>query len=230
MNNVLSALTASFDAFNASYAKRYTDYIEENYKGVTVDVDGRLHAPYDGYERNGKYYRKGEFVEMNLDDSDLPIKGRFKGKVKINHDLFEGIKDLITNNGYGECSCGKTWDQDGQNVCYLYFDVFFKSVISIIKKEASFNAVKEEPVFLDEGKLTVTAKLVKVETNVFHNKYNTSVREVATFVTDNGAILKGTLPKALEDVEMGTMVEFTATFERSKFCNVYKRPSKVKII
>lgn len=230
MNALTTVLNAAFDKFEENYSKRFNDHIEANYKGVTVDVNGRLHAPYDGYQVNAKSYHKGEFIDMETNDDIFSEKGTFKGKVKINVDDFDTIATIIDSRSYGEASKGKSWNENGVEVCYIYLIVTFKSVISIIEKVVKNTIEEKEPVFVEDGKQTIVVKLVKIETNYFHNKYYTSSQNVATFVTEDGAIVKGTLPKSVEDAEEGSIIEFTATFTKKQFCSIYKRPSKAKII
>lgn len=229
MNKAITNISNAIDSFFVDYNKRYNQVIEDNFKGVIVDNLGRLHAPYDGYKVNGKSYKKGEYVAENIQE-ELG-KGVYKARILINASLADNILSIIDDHEVGFASTGKVWDKNGKKYCYLYLQVFFKSIITIIE-----NAVKDveedekDAVLLTAGKYKVEATLVKVEEEYNHNKYYTSSRLKATFVTDEGAILKGTLPKALEDFEYGVRVEFEATFEPHTFVTVYKRPSKVKVL
>lgn len=232
MNTLQNALTLAFDQFEENYSKRFTDYIEEHYKDVTVDINGRLHAPYDGYTVNAKHYRKGEFIDMEINDGDLPVKDYFKGKIKILVKDFDIIKEIIEKRSYGYCKKGQSWtDTNGNEICYLYLEVFFKSHISIVEDAVKNSIPETKIVFVEEGKHSIVAKLIKIETKFYqitNNLANTSF--VGVFVTEAGAIVRGTLAKAIENAEIGDLVEFTATFENKTSCSVFKRPSKARII
>jgi len=84
----------------------------------SVAVDGRLHAPYGGYNWDEVTYAAGEFLHNPLGEGLSKIT---KTRFKIRKEDFNEFAELFhpINNEIA-ISTGKVWDQNGISVCYLW--------------------------------------------------------------------------------------------------------------
>jgi hypothetical protein len=103
MNNLLSILTDN---------KQVQEFIESFDIHPTPDNNGRFHAPCDGFEYEGKVYGAGEF----LHEEGYVQKINYRVKVRLSD--VEKIKQLPQF-----IRAGKSWDQKGEQVCYVYLKV-----------------------------------------------------------------------------------------------------------
>lgn len=75
----------------------------------TLDVAGRLHAPHDGYDWNGRVYMAGEYIGDNTDTTDAPVR------IPIRVELLP-----ILYKYFPEGKPGKSWKSGDVDVCYFY--------------------------------------------------------------------------------------------------------------
>lgn len=97
-------------------------------------------------------------------------------------------------------------------------------------RNAEIAAAKVESGPAPEGRVAVEGTVTKLDTRP--NEYTGGIRMVMTVTLDNGARVWGTIPAAIEDVEHGARVVFTATFERAADDETFaymKRPTKAAI-
>lgn len=81
-------------------------------------------------------------------------------------------------------------------------------------RNAEIAAAKPESGPAPEGRVTVEGTVTKLDAR--ENAYTGGVRLVMTVTLDNGARVWGTVPAAINNVEQGARVAFTATFERGE--------------
>lgn len=196
----------------------------------TVDCNGRLHAPVDGYMYDDVAYRAGEYLHNPYYDSGVFRANRSMPSVRVRGNVsdFEAIRDAL--KAYAEVSHGTVW---GEGDCYFYVKTTRKSLINAIE---SFSAPKVRKVrdtsekgVAPVGKAMVQGKIVMYK-NV-RNAYGITTK--CMIVLDNGATVWGTIAKAITDAAIGSMVEFTATFEQARDDAThafFKRPSKARVI
>lgn len=225
---ILNAITESFKSqreHNERLVEQFTKLLMEANGNIepTVDVDGRLHAPLDGYQSEcGHVFRKGQYIPMKTDQ----YSGTERLKVRVRGEQF--INSLKADDAFSD-NLGSTWiDANSVMTCNLYISGiahgFTKSVEEAVKRvQDSYNIeIKEHTL---DGKVAVTGKVIGFWQK--HSEYG--VQEGFNVTLDNdGATYSGTLPKALWESKEGDTVSFTANFsEGSKY---FKRPSKAKIL
>lgn len=82
----------------------------------THGVDGRLHAPCDNYVWGDNVYMGGQYLPNH--EYDAMVLPCHKVKIKIATNMIESFKSLFPND-----STGKSWSQNGTDVCYFYASV-----------------------------------------------------------------------------------------------------------
>lgn len=86
--------------------------------GATVDKNGRLHAPHDGFFYAEKQWYGGEYLpEITIDGEEFN-SATVSIKIKIASSLVEDFKGLFSGD------IGKVWSQNGIEVAYFYANVF----------------------------------------------------------------------------------------------------------
>jgi len=119
MANLISLLSG-FNFDNSIRNQKLVEAIASanNNKAPTIDNNGRLHAPCNGYVYNDSVYSAGEYMSVELSK----VGSTSTAKVKIAASLKEQIKAVWT------CVCfGTTWNKDGIELCYAYFEMLTKA-------------------------------------------------------------------------------------------------------
>jgi hypothetical protein len=130
MTNLI-ALLSGFNSDNAAYQAKLLAAMASanNGKAPTVDNQGRLHAPCNGYEYNGSVYAAGEYMSDEFSKAGSMVTA----KVKITVSLTDGIKSV-----WSAVSFGKAWQgQDGVAVCYAYFECLTDSQAATLKSSVA---------------------------------------------------------------------------------------------
>lgn len=234
---------ARLDRIHAAYAETNSGL------DVTIDRNGRAHAPCDGYLLPdgyadfcncdpGKLYGKGEFLPIPL-SSDEMFFGRlekdfskftYKTKVK---GLLCDIEDIKSLNIYGiEVSHGRSWDESGALVAYAYItgtktlaDAAAECLAASLTSKAK--TTPTDFVYLD-GRQTVTGEIVSIKVKN-DDLYGPSLKMMV--ITEAGAKLWGTLPKSIPTESVGRKIEFTGTFKPGKEgLSYFSRPSNAELI
>lgn len=113
------SLISLLSGFNADNVKRNEKLIiamasANQGRQPTIDNNGRLHAPCNGYIYNDSVYAAGEYMS----DEFTKAGSMATAKVKISAELIEDIKAV-----WSAVSFGKAWQgNDGVMVCYAYFE------------------------------------------------------------------------------------------------------------
>lgn len=225
---IKTAIAESFKAqqeFNEEMLDRYTEELRKVNGDLepTVDCDGRLHAPADGYQsEDGHVFRKGQYIPTKTEY----YKGSEGVKVRVKGQVF--ISALKQDPEFSD-SLGKQWvDSLGVLTCNLYLrgvaSGFSSTVEEVVSQVQDSYHVEVKEHTLD-GKVAVTGTVVGFWQK--HSDYG--IQQGFNVTIDNdGATYSGTLPKALYDAEEGDTVSFIATF--SEGSKSFKRPSKAKVL
>lgn len=227
-----------------------------------VDSHGRLHAPCDGYHvptqildyvgcYDDVYFAKGQYLPIPLTGDDELDYSRFKSserlankylprdKIKVDESLADEVIAELENNYYISFTKGKSWEVNGNNVCYLYLsspsqamlNKFVKSIKSVIENT-------DKQVYTGEGivgRQRVKGKVLRVfQEESLSYSYHSPINFVSKLLIclDNDSTCYGSLPNGVE-VEVGDVVEFTATFQLSNkdpHHSYYKRPFKMEVL
>ena len=75
---------------------------------AVYDKQGAAHAPYDGYEENGRVYKGGQYIEREGKSKSKKIR------VKIPVSDIQALSDVF------DMTTGKEFNQDGEQVVYAY--------------------------------------------------------------------------------------------------------------
>jgi hypothetical protein len=116
----LVSLLSGFVSDNSIRNQKLVEAIAlaNNNKAPTIDVNGRLHAPCNGYVYNDSVYSAGEYMSVELSK----VGSTSTAKVKITASLKEQIKAV-----WACVSFGTTWNKDGIELCYAYFEMLTKA-------------------------------------------------------------------------------------------------------
>jgi len=98
------------------------------------------------------------------------------------------------------------------------------------RRNAEIAAAKAESGPAPTGRVAIEGTVTKLDTR--ENAYIGGIRMVMIVTLDNGARVWGTVPAAIESVEQGARVVFTATFEQAEDDETFayfKRPTKAAI-
>ena len=238
---VKAGIKANQTRRDAVYEKQISDiaYINENLQ-PTISSAG-FHAPIDGYLGNdGQEYLKGQFISVaEIDPESWKVYSfrEYTSRFKFPLEMFEAIEEMflsLTNNENAYINHGKTWNENGVEVCNFFFTgnlPYLKGLAEVhvqimdLLKENANTGKGDSPV----GKETIQGEIINISTK-FDDYYGP--KEVMTVKLENGSTVWGTLPKALHDSVVGTKIQFTATFNAAD-CgkhSFFKRPSKVSVL
>lgn len=72
---IVTNLNAVNDAYEAKAPRPWKDVVHDVYPDATIDVNGRAHAPYNGYEcqLTGRTFAAGEFLPMSEPDDNYRV-------------------------------------------------------------------------------------------------------------------------------------------------------------
>lgn len=222
----------------------------------TVDNLGRLHAPVGGWvisnDLGETSYIGGEFLpyletdtamaEWERASSDFfPSKFTYKLRVLVATSEYSELVSSLNPKYVTISGTGKTWvNNEGVEQHYVYLETFYKSLYNSIQeilenerkaKEAAWAKEKEAlGEVAIEGKHTVEGTVVKIaDVECVYQ----GMRSVLYVKLESGCLVIGTLPKSLYGVEVGSKVQFSATFSKhksDKTISYYKRPTKAVIV
>lgn len=209
-------------------------------------MDGRMHAPFDGYYWDEKEYHGGSYLpltpemweELEMAKGSSLNHGDYSGytksaKIKSTIEMFNDVENLIgmlAQEGVRvpvEISHGKTW---GNGDCYIYIKTKVKSILDAMEvyaEEARSEYLAEARKSKGEspdGRLEVTGVVINLKYYIEGSKM--------TVKLENGSTVYGSLPSSIADCKKGDEIKFTATFERANGDSThsfYKRPSKASI-
>ena len=127
----VSTLVALITAFNivqkTAFELRTRELFSDLEIQPTVDKTGRYHAPVDGYVWiNGDTYLGGQYLPVDEDNGKG--KATQTKKIKIELDAVPALKEVV------EGSHGKSWEENGKQVCYFYAQVE-QSLLTLINKQ-----------------------------------------------------------------------------------------------
>ena len=215
---------AAQDAANKARWTKFCDALKDNNKGLipTVVSNGRLHSPVNGYVGvDGHIYLQGQFIPH--DDTDYEGSERLKVRVKSAEFIaaLRGSEESMLSDGVGT-----TWyDANGIVCANLYLEVGkgeADAVIEAVKAVQSGYSVEKVENTL-AGKQAVLGVIVEL----WQKTSEYGVQEGFTMQMADGAVYKGTLPKAVHEAKEGDIITFVATF--TKGSPYFKRPSKAAI-
>lgn len=238
---VKAGIKANQTRWEALYEKQISDIAEKNQNLRPIKSSAGLHAPVDGYLCNDdKEYLKGQFIpvaEIDPESWRVYTKREYTSRFKFPLEMFEKISEMflsLTNNEDAHINHGKTWDENGIEVCNFFLTgnlPYLKGlaevhvqIMDLLKENANIGK-GDSPV----GKETIQGEIINISTK-FDDYYGS--KEVMTVKLDNGSTVWGTLPKALHDSEVGAKIQFTATFNAAA-CgkhSFFKRPSKASVL
>jgi hypothetical protein len=257
MSQILDIIHEAFEKARAESAARRAR-IEAAWKAEndelapTVDRNGRMHAPCEGYmmpdnvdfrgDYDGHVFGAGEYLPVPLTDEDDYFGGynmnlsRFDYREKVKAALSD-IEEVMTMcDRYGiTVNHGKAWECGGAKVAYAYVTGIKRMVKAAVQafeqvKPAEKVTAPEPEVYIGEGRMTVRGTIVQTKLQeVMQVSYYSPTHVYKMLVkTPEGAKLWGTLPSAV-DPEYRGEIEFTATFTKGdNGMTWFKRPSKVK--
>lgn len=213
MKNITSIVSKNKDLFNAMVEK-YEAQAQE--LELTLDVDGRFHAPKGGVEFEGFFYIGGQYVPF---EHNAPQGSQSKVMIEFND--FNALKDIM--NGYATLSHGKTWERDNKTFTYLYFSGYRS--FEVVQAIESYYADKAKSLVTGTapmGKTQVVAKVLNLRVEM--GAYGPQTKMLVEF--EDGAKAFGTAPKG--DYAVGDRITFKAEFERKdQAFSFFKRPSLV---
>lgn len=219
-----------------------------------VDRNGRWHAPKDGYRdpdtdriyNGGAYLRFPEEYYIG-DDGELKFRGgkytsgagwRYSDRVKMPvenaESLIQSMQQMAVSgggkyDGYFEVSAGKSWEQNGANICYAYVKSAYKPIYDAILKYAQSQKYQpgvNAPAIPDwqEGRIIIKGKVVSIKSQ--YTDFGTVYKMLVS--SEDGNKAYGSVPSGL-DVAAGDMVEFVATVvKKEPGFYIFSRPAKAK--
>lgn len=161
MNNMIILLNSNIDSIVARKRDEYSAYctrIENAYKEAnsalppTIDNNGRLHAPCDGYmlpnsqlvnfdfgeEYESKIFAKGAFLPNPIHDNDeLFFFDNERNNNKFNHhasrlltgdEIIDVMRNIETNDKPLNIRISRSWKRKGETQCYINIYSAFKTI------------------------------------------------------------------------------------------------------
>ena len=221
-----TAITASFAAQvaeqEALFARFAAELKELNGIEPTVDCNGRLHAPCNGYVCvNEHVFMKGQFIPTNDEGYDevSSLKLRVKGEQFIND-----LKTTDCERVKGRT--GSSWvDTDGVLCANLYLEVARNNESMVMEAVAAAQESYGIKVFehVQDGKVEVTGTIL----GFWSKQSEYGVQQGFTVRLTDGSVYKGTLPKNLYNALEGDTITFVGNFIKGS--PYFKRPSKAKV-
>lgn len=253
VNAVITSLDSKFVELKAIREKRQArilSFYSETNNGLSPneDCNGRLHAPCNGYEdidgkglySKGEYLPIPEFVFELLELEGITCErgeGVFGQRTRILLPLEQATELALTlNQNYGlDSTKGKVFERDNIETCYLYVtgnDALVKTIEEAMKahKESERESRKALKGTAPEGRVTVTAKLLKVY--VIPPLCSWDAPSLKMLVElENKATAYGTLPKAVHSAAVGDIFNLKGTFKHAQDDETHafvSRPTIVK--
>lgn len=234
---VIAGIKANQTRREALYEKQISEIAEKNKNLRPIKSSAGYHAPVDGYLGNdGQEYLKGQFISVaEIDPESWKVYSfrEYTSRFKFPLEMFETISEMflsLKNNEDAYITHGKTWNENGVEVANFFFTgdlAYLKGlaevhvqIMDLLKENANQNK-GDSPV----GKVSIQGEIINISTK-FDDYYGP--KEVMTVKLDNGSTVWGTLPKALQDSEAGTRIQFTAAACGKH--SFFKRPSKVSVL
>lgn len=207
----------------------------------TWGVDGRPHAPFDGYlwedpiTQEIEAYGGGQYLPY-ADEADYisrPISESPYGfwKLRITEEMYNSL--CMMKESIDILPPYKTWVNEDINVfmCEIKTNPIFLDAIKTFS-DAFFTNLYEQLKLLKGGAPSgkTHVKGILRSTKVVESFYGPSIK--MTVVLENGSTVYGSLPKSVS-IDYRGEIEFTATFEvaeNDKTHAFFKRPSQIKVI
>lgn len=209
-----------------------------NGKPVTIDCNGRFHAPCDGYLSAycDQVYAGGQYIPMpSIEETMQRGTTLFNAKIMVAANDQDSIREYARENF--DVSFGSSWDQAGVKVCYAYIKSFSKTVMTAINSaEQAVKALRKEETIkfnqatkevVKEGRYDVVGRVIRTFVSAFDNGYQVTYTNKMMVELEGGQLVSGTIPKKLEAV-VGDTVKFKATFVADTEDNTkgkFSRPS-----
>ena len=184
---------------------------------LTLDVDGRYHAPKGVTFFEVTFYVGGQYVpfEFNFPQGS-------KSKVMIELSDLDVLKSIM--KGYADLSHGKTWERDGKTFAYLYFAGYRSFEVVEAIEEYYANKPKISVGQAPEGKTQVTGKVLSFKAE--RTDYGVQTKMLVEF--ENGSKAYGSAPKG--DYNKGDKILFKADFIRKENgFSFFKRPMLIAV-
>jgi hypothetical protein len=201
------------------------------------DCYGRLHAPCQGYCWDDDVYPGGAYLPIpdslyraleltaNISRTSYAKYG-YTTRVQTTLDEANELKAVCDR--YAEITTGRLWD-DGAS-CYCYIKTARKSLTNLVDEYRAEQARVAHAAkgIAPQGRQTVTGivRSVKSVPGYYGNSFKMLV------VLENGATVYGSLPRSIDDVNVGQTIKFTANFEQPADDNThasFKRPTKASV-
>lgn len=228
-NDVKEQHAKEIAAYQARRERVFNAVATANQNTMPVrDGRGRYHAPFDGYvwPDTGDEYAGGEFLPF-LDDLSEPkmpkewSKIHRKTRILIKATEYTAFRDEI-DQYLAEIGCGKPFEREGMEVCYVYMSCYTESMKRIIDqgtfdyREKAKEAIKESKGAAATGRIAQVATVLAIKGELSRFAYNKL--DFKMFIKfENGSTALGTVPNALVDVlKVGDVIDITATFEVGK--------------
>lgn len=203
-------------------------------------------------EYETKIFAKGAFLPNPINDSDelfFFVNERHDNQFK-NHvsrllsgdEIIEAMRDIDTKDKPLNIRFSRSWKRNGETQCYINIYSAFKTInnkiTSVIDDYAEEKEMERKAAELAKKalkgdapteRITVTATVTGLP--VYEDYYKGYVTKLMVTL-ENGSTAFGSLPAKLSDVNIGDVIEMTATFtpkQEDKTHADFKRPSKPSI-
>ncbi|WGH49528.1 hypothetical protein [Alishewanella phage vB_AspM_Slickus01] len=170
----------------------------------TIDVNGRSHAPCDGYEWDGEVYNGGEYLSFDGGRS----KSSAKAKVKVATAIKEDISKV-----WSTVSFGKAWTAKGVEVCYAYIEELTESQRVTLEN----SIVTNRKVMMDEEAAIATGAKFGAVWKFNARKYAKALQYC--FDALMSEVSKDGIPHSAWDIKDG---KFVCEFKGKMVCYTYQ--------
>lgn len=219
--------------------RRLSDSLGIKTAEPTEGVDGRLHAPFDGFLWENPYtmeieeYGGGQYLPVigEWDDIEKPIsitRNRF-WKLRLTIDMY----NVLAKTPWIEVGLPyKKWNIGDVPVCMAEVKTHRKFLVAIQEYSNKvfddiYNDLKKDKGEAPDGKQVIKGTVLRVK--IYEDFYG--IVSKMTVELENKSTVYGSLPKCVP-LDYRGEIEFKATFEQAKDDKThafFKRPSSVKI-
>jgi hypothetical protein len=215
MNTVINTVR-KIEANRKSIIDRFSEKLN-----MTIDSQGRYHAPAGGCTFEGIHYLGGEYLPF--EDSVLEVK---PSKALIQFNDFESFKSVLKD--YAP-SHGKTWEKNSVTFCYIYFSGYESGKIAKAIESYYANKTVDEVKKIvgqsPEGKVEVTGTVLKL--SFVDSRYGYATKMLVEL--ENGSRVFGTAPQG--DFGQGDKIVFKADFSvKEHGFSFFKRPKLLNVV
>jgi len=143
VKDLITIISSHADEQAAKHLRRIKEVISELEIRPTIDSQGRLHAPVDGYQWiNRDVYLGGQFLPF--DDESQKTSKTYTKKIKIMVDVLPELKQVIDGSN------GKSWMENNVEVTYFYATVNM-SLLTLLNKHIPDANTKQIVLVESEG-------------------------------------------------------------------------------